>query len=77
VREFLNDVYPRLESYVASLEGTTARGRKVSDVLSNESVSSELARDARQWAEGYEAPAFLRDEKNLVKLKSFLSARLK
>jgi hypothetical protein len=34
-------------------------------------------RDARQWADGYEPPAFARDEKNLVKLKSFMSARLK
>ena len=77
VREFLGDVYPKLEAYVAGLEETTTRGRKVSDVLSNESVSADFAREARQWADGYQPPAFLRDEKNLVKLRSFLAARLK
>jgi uncharacterized membrane protein YkvA (DUF1232 family) len=77
VREFLGDVYPKLEAYVARLEETAARGRKVSEVLSNESLSADFARDARQWADGFQAPAFLRDEKNLVKLRSFLAARLK
>jgi len=77
VREFLGDVYPKLEAYVLGLEETAARGRKVSEVLSNESVSADFARDARQWADGFQAPSFLKDEKNLVKLRSFLAARLK
>jgi hypothetical protein len=46
-------------------------------VLSNDSALGDFVRDARQWADGYEPPAFARDEKNLVKLKSFMSARLK
>jgi uncharacterized membrane protein YkvA (DUF1232 family) len=77
VREFLGDVYPKLEAYVAGLAETAVRGRKVSDVLSNESVLAEFARDARQWADGFQAPSFSKDEKNLVKLRSFLAARLK
>jgi uncharacterized membrane protein YkvA (DUF1232 family) len=77
VREFLSDVYPRLEAYVAGNAEASARGRSVTDVLSNDSALAEFLRDARQWADGYEAPAFSRDEKNLVKLKSFLGARLK
>jgi uncharacterized membrane protein YkvA (DUF1232 family) len=77
VREFLSDVYPRLESYVANSSATSARGRSVSDVLSNDTVLVEFVRDARQWSDAYQAPAFARDEKNLVKLKSFLSVRLK
>lgn len=77
VSEFLDDVFPKLEAYVGGLESASARGRKVSDVLSNEAVASDLARDAKQWADAYEPPSFLRDEKNLVKLKSFLRARLK
>jgi uncharacterized membrane protein YkvA (DUF1232 family) len=77
VREFMGDVYPRLEAYVGELESTSARGRTVSDVLSNDSALGDFVRDARQWADGYEPPAFARDEKNLVKLKSFMSARLK
>ena len=77
VREFLSDVYPRLEAYVAGSAGASARGRTVSDVLSNDMALVEFVRDARQWADAYQAPAFARDEKNLVKLRSFLSARLK
>jgi uncharacterized membrane protein YkvA (DUF1232 family) len=77
VREFMSDVYPRLEAYVGELEGSSTRGRTVSDVLSNDAALGDFVRDARQWADGYESPAFARDEKNLVKLKSFLSARLK
>ena len=77
VREFLSDVYPRLESYVGGSAAASVRGRGVSDVLSNDVPLADFVRDARQWADAYEAPAFARDEKNLVKLKSFLNARLK
>ena len=35
-----------------------------------------LGSEVRQWADSYEAPSFARDEKNLVKLRSFLSAKL-
>ncbi len=77
VREFLSDVYPRLETYVASSATASARGRSVSDVLANDAACVEFVRDARQWGDAYAPPAFARDEKNLVKLKSFLSARLK
>jgi uncharacterized membrane protein YkvA (DUF1232 family) len=77
VREFLSDVYPRLEAYVAASATTSARGRSISDVLSNDTALVEFVRDARQWADTYQLPAFGRDEKNLVKLKSFLSTRLK
>jgi uncharacterized membrane protein YkvA (DUF1232 family) len=77
VREFMSDVFPKLEAYVGGLTGASARGRSVSDVLSEDAALADFLRDARQWADTYEPPAFLRDEKNLVKLKSFLAARLK
>ncbi len=77
VREFMSDIYPRLEAYVGELESSSTRGRTVSDVLSNDTALGDFVRDARQWADAYEPPAFARDEKNLVKLKSFLGARLK
>ena len=77
VREFMSDVYPRLESYVGGLGEASARGRGVQDVLSNDDALADFVRDVKQWAEGYQPPAFARDEKNLVKLKSFLTARLK
>jgi uncharacterized membrane protein YkvA (DUF1232 family) len=77
VEEFLGDVYPKLTAYVAALERAPVRGRAVVDVLSDESVRSEFVQDVRKWAEAYQSPPFLRDEKNLVKLRAFLSSRLK
>jgi uncharacterized membrane protein YkvA (DUF1232 family) len=77
VEEFLGDVYPRLTGYVSRLGDASVRGRSVGAIVSEEGTGAELARDVRQWAEGYHAPAFHRDEKNLVKLRAFLAAKLK
>jgi len=76
IEEFLGDLNGRLERYVVGLESSSARGRSVSDVAADESKRAELVREVRQWADGYEAPSFSRDEKNLIKLRSFLSAKL-
>ena len=36
----------------------------------------DCLQELRGWAASYEAPSFVRDEKNLVKLQSFLGAKL-
>jgi uncharacterized membrane protein YkvA (DUF1232 family) len=77
IREFLGDVYPRLAAYVAELGKAKVRGRSVADVLGDEAVLADFVREVRQWASGYQSPAFHRDDKNLVKLRSFLNAKLK
>jgi len=77
VREFLGDVYPRLDAYVAGLGGTKVRGRNVDEVLADDAALADFVREARQWATGYQPPAFYRDDRNLVKLRSFLAAKLK
>jgi uncharacterized membrane protein YkvA (DUF1232 family) len=77
VEEFLGDVYPRLSSYVVGLQGAAVRGRAVSAIVADGAHAQDLAREVRQWADGYQAPAFLRDDKNLVKLRAFLSSKLK
>jgi uncharacterized membrane protein YkvA (DUF1232 family) len=77
IQEFLGDVYPRLDAYVAELEKAKVRGRVVDEILSNPDVRGEFVREARAWADGYQPPSFLRYDKNLVKLRSFLSAKLK
>lgn len=76
IREFLGDLSQRLERYVVGLEKSSARGRSVDEVVADEAKRAELAREVRQWADGYEPPSFSRDEKNLVKLRSFLAAKL-
>jgi uncharacterized membrane protein YkvA (DUF1232 family) len=74
IEEYLGEIYPRLLAYVGELGRAKVRGRVVSDVLAE---PADFVREVRQWADGYQAPAFHRDDKNLVKLRSFLNAKLK
>jgi uncharacterized membrane protein YkvA (DUF1232 family) len=77
VEEFLGDVYPKLAGYVAGLESAVVRGRSAADIASDAGTAADFAREVRTWADGYATPAFLRDEKNLVKLRAFLGSKLK
>lgn len=76
IRELLGDDYPRLETYVKGLGSGAARGRSVDDILGDDQVRQEFLHEVAGWSKSYEGPGFTRDEKNLVKLKSFLSAKL-
>lgn len=76
VRDFLGDDYARLETYAAGLDQTSARGRSVDDVLGDEEKRAEFVREVKVWADGFAAPGFARDPKTLVKLRSFLAAKL-
>jgi uncharacterized membrane protein YkvA (DUF1232 family) len=76
IQEFLDTAYERLTRYVAGLEQGSARGRSVATILSDATVRADFIREVGEWADGYTVPAFTRDERNLVKLKSFLLAKL-
>ena len=76
VREFLGDDYARFERYVGGLSEAVVRGRTAEQVVSDAAARTGLLEELRRWAAGYEAPGFGRDEKNLVKLKSFLRTKL-
>jgi len=76
IRAFLGDDYPRMEAYVAGLGASASRGRSVDDIMGDSTLMAEFVREVRAWADGYKEPTFQRDAKNLVKLKSFLSAKL-
>lgn len=76
IAALLDKDYPRLEAYVKGLTKGAARGRTVDEVLRDEGVRSQLLHELNGWASSYAAPTFARDEKNLVKLQSFLSAKL-
>jgi uncharacterized membrane protein YkvA (DUF1232 family) len=76
ISEFLGADSARLEQYVAKLEGGSARGRSVAQILEDAAVRAEFVREVRQWAAGYTPPSFARDTRSLVKLKSFLATRL-
>ena len=76
VREFLGADYPRLERYVQALQTSASRGRSVDDIVKDQSLRSEFVGEVTAWASSYASPSFARDEKNLIKLKSFLTTKL-
>jgi uncharacterized membrane protein YkvA (DUF1232 family) len=76
VAELLGKDYGRLERYVKDLTKGAARGRTVDEIVNNESVRDGFMTEVSGWTQSYSAPGFSRDEKNLVKLQAFLSAKL-
>lgn len=76
VSELLGDDYARLEKYVGNLVNGAARGRTTDEIVTDAGVRSAFVSDVNGWASSYAAPGFTRDEKNIVKLASFLSAKL-
>ncbi|MBI5513481.1 MAG: DUF1232 domain-containing protein [Deltaproteobacteria bacterium] len=76
VKEFLGGEYPRLEHYVTNLRKGMARGRSVDDVLSSPGTLAEFEADVRGFVRGYSAPGFVREERNLIRLRAFLDAKL-
>lgn len=76
VEEFLGELAPRLDRYVLSLSNAKVRGRSVDEILVDAQVRQEMLGDVRAWANRFEVPRFVMDENTLVKLRSFLNAKL-
>ncbi len=76
IQGLLEADYSRLESFVEGLKDGAARGRSVDDIVGDESIRRDFLNEVSGWATSYECPSFSRDEKNLVKLKSFLRTKL-
>jgi len=76
IAKLLGDDYPRLEHYVRRLKTGSARGRSVDEILANQSTRRDFLNEVAGWAKSYDEPSFTQDEKNIVKLRSFLTAKL-
>ncbi|NRA36203.1 MAG: DUF1232 domain-containing protein [Polyangiaceae bacterium] len=76
VDEFLDETSARLHCFCGKLDESVARGRRASEIVQDAEVKEALLGDLKSWAASYTAPTFSRDEKNLVKLKSFLDHKL-
>jgi uncharacterized membrane protein YkvA (DUF1232 family) len=76
VSELLGKDFARLEAYVSTLQKGAARGRSVDEILADEQSRAAFLHELAGWSSSYQAPTFSRDEKNLVKLQSFLGAKL-
>ncbi|MBK7395379.1 MAG: DUF1232 domain-containing protein [Myxococcales bacterium] len=73
---FLGADAGRLHSYVKQLGKGAARGRTVDEIVDDANTRKEFVSDVHSFAKSYQAPTFTRDEKTLVKMRSFLTARL-
>ena len=76
VQEVLGADYPRLEAYVKGLRKGAARGRTVEDIVTDAAMRAQFLQEVKAWAAEYQVPSFTRDQKTLVKLRAFLSAKL-
>lgn len=76
IKEFLEDDYERLETYVKGLRRGAARGRGVAEILDDEAILNDFLGDVAGFAKSYESPSFAREEKNLIKLRAFFDAKL-
>lgn len=77
IRDFLGDEdYARLRRYVEGTRKLEVRGRAPADVVAHEDVRGSLVAEALAWAKHYQAPSLSRDPSTLVRLRSFLAAKL-
>lgn len=76
IERFLGDDSPRLFGYVRAFGNLAARGRSVDELSVDPEARAALVADLEAWARSYEPPSFSRDPRTLVKLSSFLKARL-
>jgi uncharacterized membrane protein YkvA (DUF1232 family) len=76
VKDFLGDDFARLEAYVKGLLKGAARGRTVEEIATDAPTRTQFLQEVKAWSSGYQVPSFTRDQKTLVKLKAFLSAKL-
>jgi uncharacterized membrane protein YkvA (DUF1232 family) len=76
IKSFLGADFARLESYVGGLRKGAVRGRSVADILDDAATQDAFLSDLRGFARSYQPPPFAREDKTLVKLRSFFDAKL-
>jgi uncharacterized membrane protein YkvA (DUF1232 family) len=77
ISEFLQEAdFGRLERFARGLGDVRARGRSVAEMLEDKSLREQLIAEVAAWGEQYRSPGFGNDEKNLIKLRSFLRTKL-
>ncbi|MBI5532279.1 MAG: DUF1232 domain-containing protein [Deltaproteobacteria bacterium] len=76
IEKLLEGDYARLETYVRNLKKSAARGRTVDEIVTDPTVRAEFVHEVGAWAKSYATPSFTRDERTIIKLKSFLGSKL-
>jgi hypothetical protein len=73
---FLGDLGPAYEQSVEGRLAKSVRGRSVDGTLAEPELAAALAVDVATWAADFSPPALTQDQYELVKLRSFLAARV-
>lgn len=77
VREFLGeDDASRLGDYVGTLTELAVRGRTADEIIADEQLRADVDSEATGFADQYRVPTFAREQKNLIKLRSFMHTKL-
>lgn len=76
IRQLLGSDYARLDDFVSNLRVVVVRGKSPSDIVQDVSVAAQVYDEVLSFARSYMTPPFTQDERTLIKLKSFLSAKL-
>lgn len=76
VYEFLGALSPRFDRYIDSLAETRARGRTPAEIVDDPDSTREFVQEVRSFAQRYECPELPGESTAIVKLRSFLGAKL-
>lgn len=75
-QRFLGDLGPAYESGIEGRLAKVVRGRGVDGTLAEPELGAALAVDIATWAADFTPPALTQDQYELVKLRTFLRARV-
>ena len=76
IKSLLGNDYARLEDFVSGLRISVVRGKSPSDIVQDASMAQQMCEDVASFARSYVVPPFAQDERTIIKLRSFLSAKL-
>ncbi|MCX7807215.1 MAG: DUF1232 domain-containing protein [Deltaproteobacteria bacterium] len=76
IRDFLGEMYSRLEHYVSNLQSLPARGRKAQDIIGEASQLAGFISEIRTFSKEYEPTPIGHDQKSLLRLRAFFDAKL-
>ena len=75
-QRFLGDLGPAYESGIEGRLAKAVRGRSLDGTLAEPELAAALAVDVATWAADFTPPALTQDRYELVKLRTFLRARV-
>jgi uncharacterized membrane protein YkvA (DUF1232 family) len=76
IKRLLGSDYARLDDFVSGLRISVVRGKSPSDIVQESTIADQVCDEVAAFARNYVSPPFAQDERTIIKLKSFLSAKL-